>query len=403
MLTRSSLVLAVLCGMLLAACRDGGSSTSTPTPTATATEAPSTDITIAAGEPIAIGVSAALTGDQSALGIDLANAAELAVNDRGATLKGHPVRIERADGGCGQAEKAVRAANALIDKPGIVGVIGPMCTVDAQAADPLYEAAGLVHISPSVTRTDMSAQGERYFFRVAWRDDVQGVVQSQFATDTLHARSLALIDDGSSYAKELADAFAATFQRAGGNVLSRDRVDPAETDFSTLAKQIQGEAPDVVVFEGLNPAGVLLLKALREAGYTAAFMAPDGVLNLRDFVGVGGSATEGAFVTGGPMPNVLFAAHFQDRYQHAPATTFVLQAHDAATMLLSAIDAVGIEKDGQLTIDRGRLADALRRLSIVGFSGPIQFDENGDRRTDTPGGAGVIVYRVTDGRFVPAP
>jgi len=389
--------------MLLVACRGGGSSEPTPALEPTAVETPSPEITIPAGQPIVIGVSAALTGDQSALGIDLANAAELAVNDRGATLKGHPVRIERADGGCGEAEKAVRAARALIARPGIVGIIGPMCTVGAQAADPLYEAAGLVHISPSVTRTDMSAQGERYFFRVAWRDDVQGVVQSQFATNTLHARSAALIDDGSSYAKELADAFAAAFQRAGGNVLSRDRVDPAATDFSTLAKQVQGEKPDIVAFEGLNPAGVLLLKALREAGYTAAFIAPDGVLNLRDFVGVGGSATEGAFVTGGPMPNVLFAAHFQELYQHPPATTFVLQTHDAVTMLLTAIDAVGIEKDGQLTIDRISLADALRRLSMVGFSGPIQFDENGDRRTDTPGGAGIIVYRVTDGRFVPAP
>ncbi|TAK58242.1 MAG: branched-chain amino acid ABC transporter substrate-binding protein [Dehalococcoidia bacterium] len=397
----SSMLAVALCGMLFAAC--GGGASSSPKATPTSVDPPSPTITIAAGQPIVIGLSAALTGVQATLGTDLADTAELAANDRGGAIKGHPVKVERADDGCGEAEKAVRAARTLIATSGIVGVIGPMCTMGAQAANPLYEAAGLVHISPSITRTDLSAQGERYFFRVAWRDDEQAVVQSQYATDTLHARSVALIDDGSPYAKELADAFAAAFQRSGGDVLSRDRIDPAATDFATLAKRVQGETPDAVVFEGLNPAGVLLLKALHEAQYTAAFIAPDGVLSLHDFVGAGGSTVEGAFLTGGPMPSELFVAHFQERYHRAPATPFVLQTHDAVIALLTAIESVAVEQNGQLVIDRAKLADALRRQSMTGFTGPIQFDENGDRRTDAPGGAGIIVYRVTNGRFVPVP
>ncbi len=298
----------------------------------------------------------------------------------------------------------MQAARTLIAKSGIAGVVGPMCTMGAQAANPLYEAAGLVHISPSVTRTDLSAQSERYFFRMAWRDDVQGHVQSQYATNTLHARSVALIDDGSPYGKELADAFAAAFQRSGGDVLSRDRIDPAATDFSALANRVKGATPDAVAFEGLNPAAVLLLKALHEAGFTGAFIAPDGVLNVHDFIVAGGQTTEGAFLTGGPTPSDLFVAHFQERFHRAPATPFVLQAHDAVTALLTAIESAGVEeKSGQLVIDRAKLAGALRGQQLTGFTGPIQFDENGDRRSDTPGGAGLIVYRVTNGRFQPVP
>ena len=45
----------------------------------------------------------------------------------------------------------------------------------------------------------------------------------------------------------------------------------------------------------------------------------------------------------------------------------------------------------------------MRGHSLAGFSGPIQFDENGDRRTDATGGAGIIVYKVANGRFVPVP
>ena len=401
MLRSLALLASAVCGALIIGC--GGDSAPKATPIASYAPPPAT-ITIAAGQPIVIGVSAALSGAQAALGTDLADAAELAAGDHGGTVRGHPIKIEREDDRCTEAENATQVARKLIAAPGAVGVVGPMCTTGAQAADPLYEAAHMVHISASVTRTDLSAQGERFFFRIAWRDDVQGTIQAQFASNTLHARSAALIDDGSPYGKELGDAFATAFQQSGGNVLSRDRIDPATTDFSGLAKRVQSATPDAVVFEGLNPAGVLLLKALHEATYAGAFIAPDGVLSVHDFIVAGGQTTEGAFVTGGPTPSDLFVIHFQQRFLRVPATPFVLQADDAVTALLTAVESVAVEdKSGQLVIDRAKLADALRGESITGLTGPIQFDEHGDRRTDAPGGAGLIVYKVTNGRFQPAP
>lgn len=380
----------------VAAC--GGARGAHPTPTAPP-PAPSS-IVIPRGQPIVIGVSAALSGDQANLGRDIADAADLAAGDRGGTLKGHPLKVQRLDDGCTNAENAVDVAHSLIKIDTLVGVVGPMCTTGAQAADKVYEAAAVVHISPAATRIDLSTQGERYFFRTAWRDDAQAATQSQFAAGTLKASSAVLVDDGEPYGKTLADAFAAAFAQAGGHIAMRERIDRGTVEFSALAQQVKSASPDAVVFEGLNPEGALLVKALRDAGYAGSFIAPDGLLSVRDFIAPGGAAAEGTIVTGGATPDDAFSGRFKDRFQRMPTTPFVLQSYDAVNVLLEAVASAATEAgDGALVIDRARLADALRAQRFAGLTGPIQFDENGDRRGDTAAELGLAIYRVVNGRF----
>jgi branched-chain amino acid transport system substrate-binding protein len=401
-MTRTCARLAALCcGALLIAC--GGGTTRQPTPATVATP-PLAAITVGAGQPIIIGLSAALSGDQASLGNDLADAADLAISDHGGAVKGHSLKVERVDDRCTDAEKATQVARTLLSEAALGGVVGPMCTTGAQAADKIYEAAAVVHISPSVTRADVSQEGERFFFRVAWRDDVEAAVQSSYAAGTLNVRSVTLVDDGGPYGKALADAFAAAFQQTGGNVLSRERIDPTAADFSSLAQQVKSANPDAVVFEGLNPGGASIAKALHEAAYPGKFIAPDGVLSTRDFITPAGPAAEGAIITGGPMIPDAFATHFQDRFQRAPGTPFVLQTHDAVTSLIVAIESCAVEgAGGTLVIDRAKLADTLRGQKLSGWTGSIQFDESGDRRGTTAAEAGLVIYRVVNGRFEPVP
>ncbi len=389
-------LLAAVCGALLVAC--GGSSPKGPTPTAVATPAPT--IIIERGQPLTIGLSAALTGDQGNPGNDIADAAELALIDRGGTLKGHPLKLERMDDGCADAEKAVAVARSLIEKPALVGVVGPMCTTGAQAANKIYEAAHVVHISPAATRIDLSQQGEQFFFRTSWRDDAQASSQAWYILGTLHARTVTLIDDGEPYGKALADAFMRFYEQFGGKVLSRERIDRGTIDFASLARQVKSANSAAVVFEGLNPEGVLIAKALRDADFAGAFIAPDGVLNARDFLMPGGPATEGAILTGGATPDEAFVNRFRDRFQRVPSTPFVLQSHDAVSSLLAAIESIAVEgSDGALVVDRVRLAEALRAQRFPGLTGPITFDQNGDRFGDVPESLGVSIYRVVSGRF----
>lgn len=385
--------------MMCTACRGDRQSASSDS---AATETDLRPIVIAPGGPIKIGVSAALSGDQVNLGTDIADAAELALSDVGSTIKGHPVQIARADDGCTDPEKASSVARTLVGDAAIAGVIGPMCTTGAQAADALYETAELVHITPSATRVDLSDQGERYFFRTSWRDDVQAMVQAHYARRALTDETAVVIDDGNPYGRALADAFIAAFEGDGGRVLARERIKPDTTDFSTVAGEVKNASPDVVVFEGLNPAGGLLIRSLRFAQYTGHYLAPDGLLSTRDFFAAAGDAGEGAILTGGVRPDDAFVARFHDRFGRMPSTPFVLQAHDAVGALIAAITAVATDAEGgALSIDRVALSERLRAEPYEGLSGGTRFDEHGDRQGDSATDLGLAVYRVDKDHFEP--
>ncbi|MEX0750349.1 MAG: branched-chain amino acid ABC transporter substrate-binding protein, partial [Dehalococcoidia bacterium] len=201
--------LATAAVIIMTAC--GGDGAISSEPTAPGDPPPAASISIPAGAPLTIGVSVALSGDQVNLGTDIADAVELAVQDFGGALKSHRIAVKRLDDRCTDAEKAVEVAEDLLADDTLIGVIGPMCTTGAQAANDEYERAGIVHMSPSATRVDLSEKGETYFFRTSWRDDVQAMLQASHATDVLQAKTAVVIDDGDPYGKGLADAFAARF------------------------------------------------------------------------------------------------------------------------------------------------------------------------------------------------
>jgi branched-chain amino acid transport system substrate-binding protein len=392
------------CALLvaLAACGSDGDSSISPTPPRASPTPLAAMIEVRPGAPIRIGVSAPLTGDQAALGVDIGDAAELAVADFGGQVDGHPVEVVRVDDGCADPERAVEAARRLIAEAAIAGVIGPMCTTGVQAAGPLYERAGLIHVVATATRVELSEAGRRTFFRVAWRDDVQARIQARYAALGAGAKTAFVVDDGEPYGKGLADHFVGEFEAAGGRVVVRERIGRGTTDFSTLAREVRVAAPDVMVFQGVNPEGALIVRALRAELYGGLFMGPDGLLSVRDFLNVAQAAATDAIITGAVMPEAAFSERFFQRFNRQPATPFVLQAHDSTTALLRALDATGAtDTSGSLAIDRERLRETLRTQAFAGLTGEVAFDENGDRRGESAGALGLTVYRVGMGQFVP--
>jgi branched-chain amino acid transport system substrate-binding protein len=389
--------LLAFCAVFFLACGDSNDPQPTPTPN---TAIP-TDIVVPSGAPVAIGVSVALSGDQMTLGSDLADAARIAASLYGGTVKGHAIEIVPRDDGCTNPVMAVDVAKAFTGQDGMAGVIGPMCTNGALAANPHYERAGMVHISPSATRTDLSELGERYFFRTVWRDDAQAAVQASYARQGLGASTAIVISDREPYGNALIAEFASKFERAGGRVVEQLGVERGTLDMSAVARQIADADPDVVVYEGINPEGALLVVALKKAKYDGGFIGPDGLLNARDFLLPAGDAATGAIITGGATPSAEYATAFETLYGRPLSTAFVLQAHDAVTALLKAVDtAATLDADGTLRIDRAQLAAVLRDQRFSGLTGSVAFDERGDRRGETAQELGVAVYRVDFGAFM---
>ena len=100
------------------------------TPVYAVTEGPVTDdiavVKIRKGAPMFIGGYWTLSGPDTALGLDQKRGVELAFDDLGWQIAGHPVKLVAEDGQC-NAEGGQTAATKLASNRNIVAVIGPDC------------------------------------------------------------------------------------------------------------------------------------------------------------------------------------------------------------------------------------------------------------------------------------
>src|SRR5262245_54355474 len=114
---------------------------------------------------VLIGVGGPMTGKDSWFGERMQRGAELAVTDingKGGVL-GQQIHVLVADDFC-DPEQAVAAAKKLVDD-GVAMVVGHHCSGASIPASEVYEAAGVVQISPSSTNPLLTEQGRANVFR----------------------------------------------------------------------------------------------------------------------------------------------------------------------------------------------------------------------------------------------
>ena len=362
---------------------------------------PEAPIVVAAGEPMVIGISTALSGGPNGIrGTEYRDAAITAITRwkeaNGELIAGHEIVVRAEDDGCGDGAVTAIAAERLLRAKGLVGVIGPQCSSGVVAVIEDYAEAGIVMISGSATTTSLTDdQGEdAFFFRTAYRNDLEGTLIGLFLAlnPELGIDTAYMIDNGETYGEDLA-ANAASVAEENGVAVIRKSIVEGTVDFSDLAAEIASANPGFVGFAGFNPEAALLYRQLRDAGYTGLFGAGDGAASVTGFVEpVGAEEAEGVLFAGCtvPLPED-FLEDFRSIHKEEPSAAFPAQYADAATILLNAVASVAEEQDdGSLVIDPVRLRDEVRATVLTAEearSGAIAFDENGDRVP--PGAAGL--------------
>jgi branched-chain amino acid transport system substrate-binding protein len=359
-------------------------------------------VEIASGQPIKIGISSVLTGDLAGLGVPIAEAAKLA--GEGVEIAGHTIEFVERDDQC-SAEGGASAASQLLAE-NVVAAMGPICSGGVVAAQPQYEEAGVTHVSPSSTALlpTHPERGQVYqtFLRTTYSDGIQGPAQAEFAYNTLEAKSAYIVHDTDAYGSGLADAFTDAFEELGGEILGREGYEKGATDFQSIVTNIENEEPDIVYFAGFYAEATPFIQQLRAAMPDVPFLAGDGVKN-DEFIAGAGDDAEGSYQTL-PSPVYDSAAYteFGDAYEEATGgsrdeSPFLAEAYDAVKIILAAIEEVGVDNNGVLSIDLEALNEAIRSTEIDGASGHIAFDARGD---NVGGETPVSLFKVEGGEYV---
>ena len=329
--------------------------------------------------PIKIGMGTVLSGGYANFGLDIKNGAEMALVEKGEIL-GHKLILEPGDDQC-EGAPSVALAEKWSNDPTMVGVLGYMCSSGTIAASDVHNKYKQIEISASATSQDVTARGNPIIFRLCWNDKVQGKVAADFVLKNKWMKA-ALIHDKSTYGQGLVDVFKETFTKGGGKVLAYEALTRGDKDFSPILTKIKPLNPEVVNFGGMVTEGTLLIRQMRRMGIKSKFVGYEGVYSQKDFIDASGKAAIGAFATYSKTPETEIFAEWQKKFQakYGPPVAYAPHAYDSAKVLLMAVEKVAQKQgDGSLVIGKKALRDAVSATKYDGITGPVSFDQYGDR------------------------
>lgn len=337
-----------------------------------------------AEEILKIGVFEPVSGDNSAggsretLGIEYANSLTPTLKLGGVTY-----RVELIYADCGStAEEAAAAAQELAEK-GAAVVIGPYGSEEALAGGPVFEEAGIPVICASCTDPDVT-EGNDYYFRICYTDDIQAAALAEFAADKLGSTTVyCLSESGSRFGTELVSAFGSAYASAGGAVVT-DSFPVGCSDFTAYLSRVAAEGVRVVFLPVSAACGARILEqAAAMEMDDICFIGPDTLDDGAAFDStVAGSLRLYVCSYYRDGSSADFEAGFseylnedEERLAANGGTDSVFAAsvmgYDAYNTALEAVEKAG-------SADKADILAILPSVACTGVSGTIVFDENGD-------------------------
>ncbi len=355
-------------------------------------------------QPIPVGLAVATTSNVALFGEEQVNGARIAeayFNAQGG-VNGTPIRLVLQDTG-GDEAGAVNAFQSLISAK-VVGIIGPTLSQQAFAADPLAERAKVPVVAASNTAKGIPQIGA-FISRISAPMTVVAPMSLKKALELRPGiKKVAVL-----YARN--DAFSVSetgvFQEAATalnlNVVSVQKFQTTDTDFSSTVNAVIGSGAELVVISGLATDSGTLVKQLRQSGYKGLIVGGNG-LNSPNMFPVCGQLCEGTMVAQAYSPqaefpiNVELTKRFTLAYKKAPAQ-FSAQAFAAVQVIVEALRKV--EKDSRRKITAMDLAEVRTALNKALTSGMVFNTPLGEISLDREGEVNQKQFHVSSIKMNP--
>lgn len=339
---------------------------------------------------IKLGMLTPLTGSSAAIGPYMRDGAQMAVDEINAKggVHGRKLSLTVEDGACDPKTAAAGAAKLVSD--GIAISVGGYCSSATLPTLSIFNKAGIPMIIPAANSADLVAQKLPNVFLI----NGTGVQQSKAASDFIKAhgaKSVALVDDNTSYSTDLTKRTGADLAQAGVPVATHQSVTAGESDYSGAVNAIMSSKADFVYWTGYYQEGGLIIKQLKAAGYQGKIMVADGSVDAKllqiagqqNAQGVYASMTETAQTMKGGQS---WIAQYKAKFGSDPGP-YSTQAYDAVRVAAQAVGDAG-STNGQA------VEAALMKIDGFSlFSGPLKFTAD---HTLTTGGFSILVVRGSD-------
>ena len=326
-----------------------------------------------AAAEILIGVAGPMTGKLAWFGEQMERGAALAVADLNAAggVLGEQVELITVDDYC-DAAQAVAAARKLVSD-GVIFVAGHYCSGASIPASEIYEAAGVLQISPSSSNPKLTELGRANVFRVRNRDDAVGAVVGNFLADHWADKKIAILHDNTVFGKDSAEVTKKQLNRRGVTEAIYQVYVPGKNNYGAEIDQLQAAGIEVAFIGGYHPEIGLMARAARDRGYPVQLVVGQN-LTSEDFPSLPA-----------PPPKersssiVRTRAEMPKRRPSSSGSERTVSNQRADTMFAYAavqVWAQAAEKAGSLELDA--MIASLRQNQFDTVLGPIEFDDKGD-------------------------
>lgn len=323
-------------------------------------------------------------------GIDMAVAE---VNASGG-VGGRKLRIRREDDRA-SVDSGRIVAQRLSTDPQVVAVIGHLQSYVTIPAAAIYDANGVVLLSPTATDPELTSNGYQRVFRTTFTNRSVGRHMADYASARSYKR-VAIYYVRDDYGRGLSNAFEERAADVGVSVVARQSYDPegggSEAAFAKTFLEWKNLEADAIFVAGEVPLAGTLINQARKIGLRLPILGADA-MGSDALMTVGGTAVEGAVVPTVFHPDEArpevqqFAAAFRKRFNLAPDAGSAL-GYDAVWLLARAMRTAG-------SAQPGAIAKAMHAApEWKGTTGPFAFDATGDL-IDRP----LVKMVVKNGRF----
>jgi len=329
---------------------------------------------------ILIGFAGPLSGASAGVGKSMLNATHLAVdeaNKRGTHIGGKPVVFKVISQDDRTDPRTAELVARYLVKIGVTAVIGHWNSAASLAAAPVYEAAGIIQISPATMSRRYTAEGRRTSFRTIGNNDSAGKLTADYVVKTLGAGRVAVVHDGTPFGQGIAEQFGKTVKEHGGAVVGSYTVSDKTSDFNRILSELKQLKPDAIFFGGLDVQAAALARGVARMQLGARFIAASGTVGLPFLKAAGADGNNTVVLEPGlPLERMPGWKSFEKNYMQKFDTGIDLYApfaYDATQVLIAAIRQAD-------SVDQKKITGVLRDIRFNGLSGPVSFNAEGDLR-----------------------
>jgi len=301
---------------------------------------------VLAADTIKIGLLAPLTGFAAADGLSVSNSVKLAVdqvNERGGLL-GKKVELIIEDDAA-QAKEAVALARKLVQRDGVVAVVGGSYSMPSRAVAPLFQQFKIPFVAGYAVHPDVTRAGD-YCFRNGFLGTVEGRGAGVVAVDMLQAKTVGLLTMDNDFGRTLAEGFKDYVTAKGAEIVFEQIYPLSEKDYSSYLTSIAKANPDVVLASGYYGQAAAIVKQAYEMGLESQILGEEGYDSPKFIELAGEEAAEGTIIVTNldrddPRDVVQeFISQYRERYDMEPDMVGASN-YDAFMIIANAIEKAG--------------------------------------------------------------